>query len=232
MTRAQFSAIFAASILTAGVFAQAGQVDYSKLPAPPSEALATLNKCSLSLAEAITKAEEETGGRAHSAWYDGAGDKLSYHIVLVTNKAMHIVEIDGATGMVVTDVSEAGGVIPGWAIPEGVAIVTTDSGLRYYDIHVGEGAQPAGPTARVTVHYTGYLVDGKKFDSSVDRGQPLTFGLDRVIPGWTEGVGSMKVGGKRKLLIPYQLAYGERGRPGAIPPKAMLIFDVELLELP
>ncbi len=107
----------------------------------------------------------------------------------------------------------------------------TDSGLKYFDIVVGDGPQPAGPTSTVTVHYTGWLVDGTKFDSSVDRGQPSSFALNRVIAGWTEGVGSMRIGGKRKLIIPYRLAYGERGNPGTIPPKATLIFDIELLAI-
>jgi peptidylprolyl isomerase len=107
---------------------------------------------------------------------------------------------------------------------------TTPSGLKYTDDVVGSGPSPE-KGKKVTVHYTGTLTDGKKFDSSVDRGQPFSFniGVGQVIKGWDEGVMSMKVGGKRRLVIPPDLGYGSRGAGGAIPPNAELIFDVELL---
>ncbi len=114
------------------------------------------------------------------------------------------------------------------------AKVTTSSGLQITDTVVGTGATPkTGQTC--VMHYTGWLYEngqkGKKFDSSVDRGQPFEFpiGTQRVIKGWDEGVATMKVGGKRTLIIPAELGYGARGAGGVIPPNATLIFDVELL---
>ena len=111
-------------------------------------------------------------------------------------------------------------------------IVTTASGLKYEDLKVGEGAE-AKSGDRVEVHYTGWLENGTKFDSSVDRGKPFPFplGAGRVIKGWDQGVAGMKVGGKRKLIIPPALGYGERGAGGVIPPNATLIFEVELLKI-
>ena len=104
----------------------------------------------------------------------------------------------------------------------------TASGLQYMVLHEGKGEHPTA-TSRVTVHYTGKLIDGTVFDSSVDRGEPITFGLNQVIRGWTEGLQLMTPGSKYRFFIPYNLAYGEQGAGGAIPGGATLIFDVELI---
>jgi peptidylprolyl isomerase len=114
--------------------------------------------------------------------------------------------------------------------------VTTKTGLKIIDTKVGEGATPK-TGQNCVMHYTGWLYEGgakgQKFDSSVDRGEPFTFaiGTGRVIKGWDEGVATMKVGGKRTLIIPPELGYGARGAGGVIPPNATLIFDVELLDV-
>ena len=125
---------------------------------------------------------------------------------------------------------------PTTAIAQAAKTMTTPSGLKITDSKVGTGATPkTGQTC--VMHYTGWLYEngakGKKFDSSVDRGQPFSFpvGMGRVIKGWDEGVMTMKVGGKRILIIPPDLGYGSRGTGGAIPPNATLMFEVELLEI-
>ena len=128
----------------------------------------------------------------------------------------------------------AGLTTPAAAQTSGSKMTTTASGLKIEDTQVGTGATPrTGQTC--VMHYTGWLYEngakGKKFDSSVDRGQPFEFQIGRgmVIKGWDEGVASMKVGGKRTLIIPPELGYGARGAGGVIPPNATLMFDVELL---
>ncbi|MGE0227250.1 MAG: FKBP-type peptidyl-prolyl cis-trans isomerase [Dehalococcoidia bacterium] len=128
-----------------------------------------------------------------------------------------------------TSVSTNEGNAPGVPVLTG-AVQRTASGLGYIDEKVGDGASPQAGQ-QVTVHYTGWLTNGKKFDSSRDRGQPFVFpiGAGRVIAGWDEGVATMKVGGKRRLIIPANLGYGARGAGATIPPNSVLIFDVELL---
>jgi FKBP-type peptidyl-prolyl cis-trans isomerase len=128
--------------------------------------------------------------------------------------------------------SRAGGGEGGDLASDTATMMRTGSGLRYHDVTVGQGAE-ATPGHTVKVHYTGWLLNGKKFDSSRDRGEPFEFtlGAGQVIAGWDEGVAGMKVGGRRKLVIPSDLGYGAGGAPPDIPPGATLVFDVELLEV-
>jgi peptidylprolyl isomerase len=201
--------------------------DYSAIPPSPQAAETAISGRTVDLAQAIKFAEKATGGVAASAAFDLASQAMSIDVVVFAGGSRHEIVIDSTTGAVLTDRAVAR--FPGAAV-EGEWI-ESDSGLKYFDIVIGDGPSPSGPTARVKVHYTGWLNDGTKFDSSVDRGSPTEFALSGVIPGWTEGVASMRVGGKRKLIIPSKLGYGDRGYPGAIPPKATLVFDIELLEI-
>ena len=110
------------------------------------------------------------------------------------------------------------------------SVIQTESGLQYMVLKEGTGAKP-GPTDEVTVHYTGRLINGTVFDSSVERGEPATFPLNKVIPGWTEGLQLMSEGAKYRLFIPSELAYGEKGAGDQILPNSTLIFDVELIKV-
>ena len=181
----------------------------------------------LTMADAIAAATKKVDGIVQKASAEFEAAVPSYSVVVLTGGKFHTVGIDAATGAVLSEAIR--GQFPGMDVTG--ELTTLSDGLQYFDFEEGGGLVPSGPAAVVEVHYTGYLVDGSKFDSSVDRGQPASFPLANVIKGWTEGVGSMKVGGKRKLVIPYALAYGPGGRPPVIPAKATLIFDVELLRI-
>ena len=198
--------------------------DYETIPPEPARTQARLQEQRLGLAKACELIAKATDGAVSAASINPDGGEITA-TAYGHGKAWSVtMDQDGK----ITRQEEVTR-FPGWEVSGDWT--ETASGLKYYDVVIGEGATPPSSSSTVKVHYTGYLTDGSKFDSSVDRGQPAEFPLNRVISGWTEGVGSMTVGSKRKLIIPYQMAYGAQGRPGSIPPKATLIFDVELLQV-
>ena len=193
-----------------------------------SLALSLLLAASLSLAAC---GGDEAGSDATGS--DGAGDTAAEaQITEPEADAEAAADMDEAAAEdAAADTSEEAAPVDVSAIL-GEGAIETDEGLRYVDEVVGEGpAAEAGMT--VSVHYTGTFEDGSPFDSSLDRGTPFDFplGAGAVIKGWDLGVSGMQVGGKRKMWIPSELAYGEAGFPGAIPPSTPLVFEVELLEI-
>ena len=176
---------------------------------------------------AVLLVAQFTGGNGEQAAADSVADSVADAPAVVAQNETLVAQ---GTSQSASDLLEDNAMAADASAEENV--VTTDSGLQYVVIAEGDGAQPQ-PGQRVFVHYVGTLEDGTKFDSSRDRGRPFDFTIGRgqVIKGWDEGVGDMKVGDRRKLIIPPDLGYGARGAGGVIPPNATLIFDVELLRI-
>ena len=200
--------------------------DYTSIPPAAKDLFERVSLSETDLTAAIAIAKETTGGAVNSARFrpDTSVVMIEVETVTAEKRERLMITSDGK-------VSNREDIMRFPGVDTSNPLQRTDSGLMYIDVTEGTGETPPSDSTNVKVHYTGYLVDGTKFDSSVDRGMPATFPLNRVIKGWTEGVGSMKVGGKRKLIIPFDMAYGANGRPPSIPPRATLIFDVELLEI-
>jgi len=225
-----------AILLAAGFAAASGLLasparDWSRLPAPHGEVESMLAASPTSLARAMeiarSSANADAGAAVRSVGFEVDSDPLVITVDLHANGERRIVRIDAASGTVLESASI--GRFPG-------ELVVGDwrespTGLKWYDLEIGDGAEIASEDAVVELHYAGYLVDGTRFDSSYENGQPVRLPVDGFLPGWTEGLASMRVGGRRKLILPPSLAFGAVGSPPVIPPDATLVFDVEVLDV-
>ena len=206
---------------------QGEEADYSRIPPDPVEVERQLLAFPMSLTEAIDIAQEVVGGYAISAMIRMDRDIPVVEVVAFAEGRKQVLVIDASAGVVAErrDVPRFPGepVTGNW--------IERESGLKYYELKVGEGAQPTGDDATVKMEFTAWFVDGRKLDSSADRGTPITTQVNRLLKGWSEGIRDMREGGKRKLIIPADLAFGEAGNPPMIPPKATMIIDLELVEV-
>lgn len=198
----------------------------SALPPPPADVEKDISVCKVPLAAAVETAVKAAGGIARSAEVQVANGKPMIRVWIYGGGACKRVDVDGLSGEIISTIDVPR--FPGDPV-EGDWIETS-TGLRYYELVLGTGAKPRDPMAKVKVHYTGWLVDGTQFESSRDRNEPVEMLLNKVIAGWKEGLSTMQVGGKRKLIIPSGLAYGPKGSR-SVPPNAVTIFDVELVDV-
>ena len=175
---------------------------------------------------AVVAASAKVPGKVGNVDSDLLADPPTWKVSVFAGGKSHLVSVNAIDGTIVSD--QVAAQLPGDATD--APMQGEFGGVQWIVLKEGTGATPKGTDSMVKVNYSGYLVDGKPFDSNTARGKPIEFRLDRVIKGWTQGVQPMKIGEKRKLIIPWSLAYGEQGRPPVIPPKATLIFDVELVD--
>ena len=202
-------------------------LDYERIPTTAADGFAALD--GVDLGAALRLAVETAGGRPESADVV-PGPEPYCEVQLVTEEARRILRIDPSGTTVISNE-----IVPrfaGWEAPSELSEWTTlDSGVRYYDIEVGKGREPRNSTALVTVHYEGFLTDGSKFQSTWDAKRPSKSPLSGGVSGWREALLTMRTGGKRKILIPADKAYGASGKAPFVPPNATLLFDVHLLKV-
>jgi len=203
-----------------------GTKDYASLPPSPAETMAKMKAAKISLAQAIDLVQKDTGGSVRAASLALDGDTPRIELEMCTPEKILDVVVNAVDGTIAKRAERQR--FPGEPVTG--AWQELPSGVKFFELEPGSGAQPKDRQAVVKVQYTGWLVDGTKFDSSFDRGEAYITSLDQVVPGFAEGVMGMRVGGKRKLIIPFELGYGVEGWTG-IPGRAMLIFDVELREI-
>jgi peptidylprolyl isomerase len=203
------------------------ETDYSAIPPKPEDIEAKVRGSWITLHEAIEVAQDHLNGIAKSAdMHLDAEPPYVEVVVYAGGEAKRVlVDAESTSVMSVIDVPR----FPGAAVSG--EWTETESGLKYFDIVEGEGAMPESPEQMLRMHFAAWLVDGEKIQSSLDREppQPLETPAGRLLPGWKEGMLTMRAGGKRKLIIPYDLAFGERGQPPMVPERATIIMDVELL---
>ncbi|MFN0242118.1 MAG: FKBP-type peptidyl-prolyl cis-trans isomerase [Planctomycetota bacterium] len=198
----------------------------SALPPRPADVEKDISVCTVPLAAAVDTAVKAAGGIARSAEIQVANGKPMIRVWIYGGGACKRVDVDGQSGEIASTIDVPR--FPGEPV-DGQWTETT-TGLLYYDLVTGTGAKPRDPMAKVKVHYTGWLVDGTRFETSRDRSEPVELALSKVIVGWREGLSTMQVGGKRKLIIPSGLGYGPKGSR-SVPPNAVTIFDVELVDV-
>ncbi len=205
------------------------QVDYTKLPENPQKTAQLAASAKTGLNGAVKAAEDATKGKATKVELSQKDGKPVFLVHLIGTDKSFDVTVDGVGGNILDKQENpmVAFVLPGEAVTG--EPVTLPSGVSYYDIKVGTGDSPSTKAHKPILHTTGYLVDGRKFWSSLDQGKQLDMPLSNYVAGMQEGLATMKAGGKRKIIIPGPLGYGAAGMPRAgIPPQAVLIFDVDL----
>lgn len=222
------SSLLGALGLAASIALPVAPADYETLPPDPAVVIQQLQGLQVGIAKAVEIAQKEVGGVANSATVERDGVPPAIIVDVYSAKSLSRVKVDATNGKILERKDTAR--FPG--DPVSGQWTELPSGLKYFELKVGDGPLPTSPKTVVAIIYSAWLIDGTLVDRSNDYGESLVIAASKLVAGLDEGLRTMKVGGKRKLLLPYDLAYGVGGKPPTVPPKATLIIDVELVGLP